>query len=76
MTSVASRPAEETGSEPGPPAPPDLRQVQILAAAVVVGVVLQPVLAPRLASAAFQNAATVFVAVAVQALPFLALGGW
>ena len=50
MTSVASRPAEETGSEPGPPAPPDLRQVQILAAVVVVGVVLQPVLAPRLTS--------------------------
>lgn len=46
----------------------------MLAGVVVLAVGLQPVLSPALAAPAFSNAATVFTAVVVQALPFLALG--
>jgi len=51
-----------------------LPQLQLLALVTVAAVLLRPVLAPALTSRAFQNAATVFTAVVVQALPFLALG--
>lgn len=41
---------------------------------MVLAVALQPVLAPALTAPAFSNMATVFIAVVVQALPFLAFG--
>jgi uncharacterized membrane protein YraQ (UPF0718 family) len=41
---------------------------------VIVAAAVRPLLAPYLRSRAFDNAATVFVAIAVQALPYLTLG--
>lgn len=48
--------------------------IEAVAAVILAAVVLRPVLAPHLASRAFENGTTLFVAITVQALPFLTLG--
>jgi uncharacterized membrane protein YraQ (UPF0718 family) len=48
--------------------------VEVVAATLLVAAGLRPVLAPYLHSRAFENAATVFVAICIQALPYLTLG--
>lgn len=79
-----------TGTGPPAPAPagpvvdppaPRWRQgvdgglpIEAVAAVVLAAVVLRPLVAPHLGSRAFGNATTVFVAICVQALPFLVLG--
>jgi uncharacterized protein len=66
-TSTQPRPAS-------PPRRPTVSSTAVLAAVLVLVLVAQPLLSRRFTSAAAQTWATVFVAVCVQALPFLVLG--
>jgi uncharacterized membrane protein YraQ (UPF0718 family) len=66
-----------TVSAPAPPRAPRRPQVSstaVLAGLLVLVLAAQPLLSRRFSSAAVQTWATVFVAVCVQALPFLVLG--
>ena len=66
LTEPAAAPAAHRASAPV--------GLQAVAGIVLAAVALRPFVAPRLSSPAFDNGATVFVAIAVQALPFLVLG--
>ncbi len=59
---------------PSPPSRPRVSSTAVLAGLLVLVLVAQPLLSRRFSSAALQTWATVFVAVCVQALPFLVLG--
>jgi uncharacterized membrane protein YraQ (UPF0718 family) len=48
--------------------------MEVVAVTLLVAAALRPVLAPYLHSRAFENGATVFVAICIQALPYLTLG--
>ena len=68
-TESATKPRSGT-----PERPRSLPTLEILAVVLVAAVVLRPVLAPYLDDAALQMWSTIFVAITIQALPFLVLG--
>lgn len=54
--------------------PRELPTLEILAVVLLAAVLLRPLLAPYLGNAALQTWSTIFVAITIQALPFLVLG--
>lgn len=48
--------------------------VQTVALIVLAAVALRPLVAPRISSPAFDNGTTIFIAICIQALPYLVLG--
>ncbi len=69
---TVGEPSPGTGTVEGPRSP--AVSIEAVAAVILAAVVLRPILAPHLASRAFENGTTLFVAITVQALPFLTLG--